>query len=72
MRLGVLLLVWPVAVACVPAALPAHPAPRPSLPGTGLVVHKTPALTPFPDLTQPEVAYPMYQQQGLDPNLVTK
>mmetsp|Transcript_3827 Transcript_3827/g.11047 ORF Transcript_3827/g.11047 Transcript_3827/m.11047 type:complete len:533 (-) Transcript_3827:775-2373(-) len=33
----------------------------------GLVVHKTPALLPFPDLTAPEVAYPAYAQPGVDP-----
>lgn len=38
----------------------------------GLVLHKTPQLTPFPDLTQPEVAFPMYDQQDVDSNLVTR
>lgn len=38
----------------------------------GLVVHRTPGLRPFPDLTQPEVAFPLYPLDGLDPNLVVR
>eukprot|EP00887_Chlorella_sp_A99_P002549 scaffold6.g2549.t1 len=38
----------------------------------GLVVHRTPELRPFPDLTQPDVAFPMYPQGGIDPSLVTR
>ena len=33
---------------------------------------QTPALLPFPDLTQPELAYPMYSQPEIDPELVAK
>ena len=32
---------------------------------------QTPALTPFPDLTQPEVAFPLYPHPEIDPRLVT-
>lgn len=38
----------------------------------GLHIHATPALTPFPDLTQPGVAFPLYDQPGVDPALVTR
>jgi hypothetical protein len=38
----------------------------------GMVVHRTPALRPFPDLTQPEVAFPLYPLGDLDPNLVVR
>ena len=38
----------------------------------GLVVHRTPALRPFPDLTQPEAAYPQYPLGGLDPELIAR
>lgn len=38
----------------------------------GLVLHKTPALTPFPDLTQPDVAFPLYDQRDIDPRLVAR
>lgn len=34
-------------------------------------VHRTPALRPFPDLTQPESAFPRYPLGGLDPYLIT-
>lgn len=40
--------------------------------GRGLTVHRTPALLPFPDLTQPELAYPMYPQPEIDPELVAR
>lgn len=33
---------------------------------------QTPALTPFPDLTAPEVAYPLFAQQDIDPRMVTR
>lgn len=35
-------------------------------------VHRTPALRPFPDLTQPESAFPRYPAGGLDPNLIVR
>lgn len=38
----------------------------------GLVVHRTPALKPFPDLTQPEAAFPAYPLDGLDPSLMVR
>ena len=38
----------------------------------GMVVHRTPALRPFPDLTQPDLAYPLYPLGSLDPNLVVR
>uniref|UniRef100_A0A1D2A093 O-fucosyltransferase family protein n=1 Tax=Auxenochlorella protothecoides TaxID=3075 RepID=A0A1D2A093_AUXPR len=38
----------------------------------GIHVHETPALTPFPDLTQPGVAFPLYAQPGVDPDLVVR
>jgi hypothetical protein len=38
----------------------------------GLVVHRTPALTPFPDLTQPEIAFPEFAQSGVDPALIAR
>lgn len=38
----------------------------------GLVVHRTPALRPFPDLTQPDIAFSQYPQAGIDPELVTR
>ena len=31
---------------------------------------QTPALEPFPDLTQPEIAYARYQQPGIDPSSI--
>lgn len=37
----------------------------------GLTVHRTPGLHPFPDLTQPEVAFPLFHQADIDPNMVT-
>jgi hypothetical protein len=37
----------------------------------GCVV-QTPALTPFPDLTQPEIAFPLYEQRDIDSRLVVK
>ncbi|KAL0049810.1 hypothetical protein WJX82_010329 [Trebouxia sp. C0006] len=40
--------------------------------GRGLTVHRTPALLPFPDLTQPELAYPMYPQPEIDPELIAR
>jgi hypothetical protein len=33
---------------------------------------QTPALMPFPDLTAPELAYPGYVQQDINPKQVTK
>ena len=33
---------------------------------------QTPALTPFPDLTAPELAYPLFAQSGIDPRFVTR
>ncbi|PSC70539.1 alternative oxidase [Micractinium conductrix] len=47
-------------------AIMAYWAPR------GLVLHRTPSLRPFPDLTQPEVAYPQYPAGSIDPNLVVR
>lgn len=38
----------------------------------GMVLHRTPSLRPFPDLTQPEVAFPQYPLGSLDPNLVVR
>lgn len=38
----------------------------------GLAVHRTPALQPFPDITQPEVAFPRYPLGDLDPSLMTR
>lgn len=38
----------------------------------GLVLHRTPSLRPFPDLTQPETAFPQYPLGSLDPNLVVR
>ena len=35
-------------------------------------VHRTPALHPFPDLTQPDVAFPRYPAGEIDPNLVVR
>ena len=51
-----------------PSAPPQHSAskPRPDLASL-----QTPALTPFPDLTQPEVAFPLYPHPEIDPRLVT-
>ncbi|KAL3132707.1 hypothetical protein ABBQ32_009214 [Trebouxia sp. C0010 RCD-2024] len=40
--------------------------------GRGLTVHRTPSLLPFPDLTQPELAYPMYPQPEIDPRLIAR
>ncbi|KAK9844459.1 hypothetical protein WJX74_002810 [Apatococcus lobatus] len=37
----------------------------------GLTVHRTPELLPFPDLTQPEKAFPLYPQPAIDSTLVT-
>ena len=36
------------------------------------VCMQTPALTPFPDLTQPELAYPQYPHPDIDPKFVTR
>ena len=33
---------------------------------------QTPALLPFPDLTQPELAYPMYPHPEIDPELIAR
>ena len=33
----------------------------------GLHARQTPVLLPFPDLTQPATAFPLYVQQGIDP-----
>lgn len=38
----------------------------------GMVVHRTPSLRPFPDLTMPEAAFPQYPLGSLDPNLVVR
>lgn len=38
----------------------------------GMVLHRTPSLRPFPDLTQPESAFPLYPLGSLDPNLVVR
>ncbi|KAL4423672.1 hypothetical protein ABPG75_000973 [Micractinium tetrahymenae] len=38
----------------------------------GLVLHRTPSLRPFPDLTQPGAAFPQYPLGSLDPNLVVR
>lgn len=38
----------------------------------GMVLHRTPSLRPFPDLTQPEIAFPQYPLGSLDPNLVVR
>jgi hypothetical protein len=38
----------------------------------GMVVHRTPSLRPFPDLTMPEAAFPQYPLGTLDPNLVVR
>lgn len=39
---------------------------------TSAVCMQTPALLPFPDLTQPELAYPMYPQPEIDPELIAR
>jgi hypothetical protein len=36
------------------------------------LVEQTPALMPFPDLTAPELAYPGYIQQDINPKQITK
>lgn len=33
---------------------------------------QTPALLPFPDLTQPELAYPLYPHPEVDPELIAR
>lgn len=33
---------------------------------------QTPGLAPFPDLTQPEVAYPLYQQLNIEPRFIAR
>ena len=33
----------------------------------GLHARQTPVLLPFPDLTEPATAFPLYVQQGIDP-----
>ena len=33
----------------------------------GLHAQQTPVLLPFPDLTEPATAFPLYVQQGIDP-----
>ena len=33
---------------------------------------QTPSLLPFPDLTQPELAYPLYPQPEIDPKLIAR
>ena len=33
---------------------------------------QTPGLSPFPDLTQPEVAYPLYSQPSIDSRFVSR
>ncbi|KAI7838016.1 hypothetical protein COHA_008197 [Chlorella ohadii] len=56
---------------CLPISTAAlfHSIPRAE---RGMAVHRTPALKPFPDLTQPEVAFPRYPAGDLDPNLVVR
>ena len=40
---------------------------------SGLLRHvQTPGLSPFPDLTQPEVAYPLYVQPVIDSRFVAR
>ena len=51
--------------------LPANPRPQHQA-WHGLVLHRTPSLRPFPDLTQPETAFPQYPLGSLDPNLVVR
>jgi hypothetical protein len=38
----------------------------------GMAVHRAPSLTPFPDLSQPELAFVQYSQPELDPSLITR
>lgn len=38
----------------------------------GMAVHRAPSLTPFPDLTQPDIAFPMYEQPELNSELITR
>lgn len=55
--------------------LPTNPPPFRSIwcrAERGMAVHRTPALKPFPDLTQPEVAFPRYPARDLDPSLVVR
>ena len=37
-----------------------------------MVVRQTPALLPFPDLTDPAVAFPMYVQPEIDPRRIVR
>ncbi len=37
-----------------------------------VVGRQTPVLLPFPDLTEPAVAYPMYVQPGIDPRRIVR
>ncbi|KAK9827681.1 hypothetical protein WJX81_007940 [Elliptochloris bilobata] len=38
----------------------------------GLTIHRTPALQPFPELRDPGTAFPLYEQQGIDPRRVAR
>ena len=33
---------------------------------------QTPALLPFPDLTEPQTAYPLYAQEGVDERYIAR
>ena len=52
------------------AQVPTHTPKLP--PADGMSGVQTPALNPFPDLTQPEAAFPMYPHPEIDPELVTR
>lgn len=43
-----------------------------SLAETSSVSCQTPALLPFPDLTEPQTAYPLYNQEGLNERLIVR
>ena len=43
-----------------------------SLAETSSVSCQTPALLPFPDLTEPQTAYPLYIQEGLNERLIVR
>ncbi len=45
--------------------------PRPAADHPRAVRSQTPELNPFPDLTQPEKAFPLYPQPSIDSTLVT-
>ncbi|KAK9827655.1 hypothetical protein WJX81_004166 [Elliptochloris bilobata] len=38
----------------------------------GLTIHRTPVLLPFPDLTEPASAFPLYVQPGIDPRRIIR